>query len=62
MSWELDLLADVYSIVKPVRGKHWGVYAYGTSLDSYRYCHACKSWRRFPGATPLIHNGGKPRR
>lgn len=53
--WETTLAG-----FKPVRGRHWGAYAPGTSLDRYRYCYACKSWRRFPGAKPLIHKGRKP--
>jgi hypothetical protein len=48
---------------KPVRGRHWGVYDRGTTLDRYRYCYACRSWRRNPilrDWKPLIHNGKKP--
>jgi hypothetical protein len=47
---------------KPLRGRHWGVYDRGTTLDRYRYCYACNSWRRqpFPWAKPLLHKGRKP--
>jgi hypothetical protein len=48
---------------KPIRGRHWGMYDRGTTMDRYRYCYACNAWRRqpFPWAKPLIHKGGKPR-
>ena len=49
---------------KPIRGRHWGVYDEGTSMDRYRYCYACLSWRRNPmlrNSKPLIHKGRRYR-
>lgn len=62
--WEIG---ELVPRPKPIRGRHWGVYDRNTSLDRYRYCYACRSWRRNPirrdflgDWKPLIHKGGKP--
>ena len=50
--------------VKPRVGRgHWGIYDLGTTMDRYRYCYACKEWRRNPllrDNAPLIRKGRKP--